>query len=113
MGEDPIRYIKPHWFDWGMFKANGKLIFFTTGALYLACFILSVKLIRRVGRRLGYPRVILVVGLVGLVPMVFKAVESLEVQMTSAHYQESTQIPAVITIAASFAAVVVLWLAVE
>jgi hypothetical protein len=113
MGEEPIQYIKPHWFDWGVYKENGGLIFFTTAAVYLACFVVSVALIWRIGRRLDYPWVILAVGLAALAPMVFRAVESLERQMTSAHYQERIHIPAVITIAASFGAVVILWLAVE
>lgn len=108
-----VRYIKPHWFDWGMYKENGELIFLTTAALYLACFVVSFRLIIRIARRPGWPTMVAAIGLLALVPMMLGAVASLQIQMTSAHYQETVHIPAVISIAASFGTVVLLWLAVE
>jgi hypothetical protein len=89
------------------------LIFFMTAALYISCFVVSVILIRCIGHRLRHPRLILGVGLVAMVPMVLTATESLALQMTSAHYQQRTHIPAVITITASFGIVLMLWLAVD
>ncbi len=113
MDNEPICYITANFFDWGVFKPSGGAIFVVTALLYIACLIASVWMILRIGRRIGWPKVTLAVGLVGLVPMVDKASFSLLLQMTSSHDQESTHIPAVITIGVSFGVVLAAWLAVE
>jgi uncharacterized membrane protein (UPF0136 family) len=74
----------------------------------LAAFVASVVLIRRIGRRLGHPRPILAVGLAALVPSILKSLGSLELQMSSSHYQERTHIPAVLTVVGSLGALAIL-----
>lgn len=109
MDDEPIRYIKPHFFDWGMYKAHGELILLITTGCYVACFVLCILLIQRTAQRVGYPNLGMVLGCLALVPMVYMAMQSILVQLTSAHYQEAVHIPAVITVAVSFAAVVGAW----
>ena len=70
-------------------------------------------LIRRAAERAGYPRAGLVAGLVALWPMVYWAVASPELQMTSAHYQERVHIPAVSVVGVTVGVVVVMWLVAE
>lgn len=113
MGEEPIRYVMPHFFDWGTSKAHGDLILVVSGLLYLFVFASSVLLIRRFAERIGSPRAALILGLVGLWPMVAKIIESLEYQMSTRHYQENVHISALITVGVTFGIVVVICLGTE
>jgi hypothetical protein len=111
--DEPIRYVRPHFFDWGVYKSHGELILLTTLLLYLGCIVVCLLLIRQIGRSLAYPRTTLAVGLLSLLPMSFAALESLMWQMTSAHYQERTHIPALKVIALHFGVILVLDIAVR
>jgi hypothetical protein len=106
-------YVRPDFFDWGIYKPYGELILFATGLLYLASFAACVLMIRRMAERIGYPRVGLVAGLIGLWPMVAAIFQSLDVQQSSRHYQELVHIPALIRVGVTVALVAILWVSVE
>jgi hypothetical protein len=110
---EPARYIKPHAFDWGLYKAHGEFILLGTGALYLIIFAACVLLVRRAAVRLGYPRALLVAGTVALWPMVSACSDSLALQMTSAHYQEDTHLRALRAVAVTLCAAVLFSAVVE
>lgn len=108
-GDLAPRYIKPHFFDWGVFKSHGNLILLFTSAAYLACVAFSIILLRQAARRIG-ANIAVVIGVFAVGPMLLMGWWSIGLQMTSAHYQETIHIPAVITFAVCFSVVVIVWL---
>jgi hypothetical protein len=106
----PIQYIRPPFFDWGVFKHNGWWILLATSNLYAATYIDSVWLFWRSGQAFRWPKITLTIGLFVLFPMVHQIVLSLEAQLTSAHHQESIHIPALETITISFGIALAIWI---
>lgn len=105
-------YIRPDFFDWGVYKPYGELILLGSGLLYLACFAACVLFFRSTAEQVGSPRIVLVAGLVGLLPMLTAIVESLDVQGSSRHYQERVHVPALTTVGVTVALAALLWLGV-
>lgn len=100
-------------FDWGLFKRWGGLILFLSSGFYLACLGGAIVLLRQVGRMLGSGSLAIFLGTFLIGPMVYMAWQSVDLQQSTAHYQESTHIPAVLTVLVSFTLTLVLWFTVK
>jgi len=106
---DVPTYAKPHFFDWGVYKAYGELVLLLSSAFYLGCLAGAIIMVRGVGRMLRSTNSAIFFGTFLLGPMVFMAWRSVGLQLSSAHYQESTHIPAVTTVLVCFAFTFLLW----
>jgi hypothetical protein len=96
-------------FDWGLDKEWGNLILVLSSGFYLACLGGTIVLLRQVGQMLRSVSLAIFSGTLLIGPMLFMAWQSVDLQWTSAHYQESTHIRAVITACVCFGLTLVLW----
>ena len=97
-------------FDWGIFKPCGELILIMSSVFYLACVVGALYLLWQVGKMLHSANIALLLGVILVSPMAYMAWQSTELQHTSAHYQESTHIAAVITVGVCYNTTFLVWI---
>jgi hypothetical protein len=98
-------------FDWGIYKRDGWLILFLSSSFYVACLVGEFRLLRRIRSILCSTRITVWLGIFLIGPTIIMACQSIRLQESSAHYQESTHIPAFLVSLASFGLTLVLWFA--
>lgn len=93
-------------FDWGVFKSGGDEILACSSLLYLSALVIATICVLHIRRRKKRPRLAICLAVFALLPMLLMSFASISLQLTSAHYQETTHIPAVVVISVAFAATV-------
>jgi len=82
-------------FDWGVFEPCGELILTVTALIYLVLIVTSIRRWSRGYFTARHHWVIKLIGFGCIAIMVAAAFGSVLLQITSAHYQNATHIPAV------------------
>ena len=100
-------------FDWGVLKPYGVLILFFSGALYLACVVGAIVLVRGIGKRAGSAGLAVLIGTRLVGPMGFMAWFSVVTQISPLDYQAGTHLPAVTTVGACLGLTFLLWFVVR
>jgi len=96
-------------FDWGIYKEYGQIILVLCMVTYVAFVGVATRLVFQIGRILRSAAIVIILGAGLVAPMVFAALRSLVLQETSAHYQEATHRPAVVTICGCFVVTYLIW----
>jgi hypothetical protein len=106
MEEPIVYYIKPTFFDWGVYKPHGWWILLGSLFAYAACIAISVTLVARMGRRLLYKSFVFWAAFLALIALSYAAAKSVLLQLSSRHYQERTHIPALAVMGVSLGMIV-------
>jgi hypothetical protein len=111
MSETSFRVVNPTLFGWGIYQEYGWPILFGSSLLYFLAFAACALFIRRAAINVGWPRVGLVAGLLGLWPVIVACGTSLSLQLTSSHFQFHDGVIRRLTV--SVGGFAVLWLLTE
>ncbi len=100
-------------FDWGVLKPYGLLILLVSSALYLACIVGAIVLVRGIGKRVGSAGLAVFVGTLLVGPMAFMAWLSVATQISPLDYQAGHHLPAVTTVLGCLGLTFLLWFVVR
>jgi hypothetical protein len=93
-----VRYSTMHPFDWGWYKPDGRLLLAASATLYVVVLALARVMVLRIGREAGPCAMVSRSLRITFIAMGVFAGQSLFIQFTSCHHQESVHMTTLVAL---------------